>query len=545
MRVLIDTGSSYSFIRSSVLGSLRHSPVRLQTVNLTLADGSTPFSVIGEVSLHLRVKYLHTPVHCFVVKDLCCDCLLGTDWINYNLVTLDFHHQRLTIRYGDRHASVRLETDVENISFPVRLLRNTAIPIVDPPAPTVDSPPINLPNLNALSVSPLDPDRIRAEQQSDAAIQHLIAQLDQFYLFQDGILFRRSKKYSLVPVLPSSLIREVLHAFHDHISAAHFGRNRTYSKIAKRCFWPNMHRDIQTYVRSCDLCTRHNIPRQKLPGHLQSISPPRGVFDLVGLDFWGPTKEPSTNLNRYVLVLTDYMPKFIVARATPLNNAQTVAEFLLETASTFGVPHQLLTDQGSHFNNELINRMSLLMGRKHTLSTAYHPQTNGQVERWNATMRAQLNKLAVQQPTDWDTFLPAIVSAHNSGEHATTGIAPFEMMFGRTSTTVFDPAQPLLQLSRPSDYLAHLRTYRTILVDTARHNTREQQQRMQARYDHNRSDPRYSLADLVFVRTPPPLRANGAALYQGPYRVVQLVDTQTYVVEQVHSNMLKPIFSRD
>jgi hypothetical protein len=247
------------------------------------------------------------------------------------------------------------------------------------------------------------------------------------------------------------------------------------------------------------------------------------------------------------------MSKFVVARATPLNNAQTVAEFLLETASTFGVPHQLLTDQGSHFNNELINRVSLLMGCKHTLSTAYHPQTNGQVERWNATMRAQLNKLAVQQPTDWDTFLPAIVSAYNSGEHATTGIAPFEMMFGRTPTTVFDPAQPLLQLSRPSDYLAHLRTYRTILTDTARHNTREQQQRMQARYDHNRSDPRYSLADLVFVRTPPPLRTKDAALYQGPYRVVQLVDTQTYVVEQVHSgehrrvhsNMLKPIFPRD
>ena len=102
-----------------------------------------------------------------------------------------------------------------------------------------------------------------------------------------------------------------------------------------------------TFRHTSDLATSaldNNIPRQKLPGHLQSISPPRGVFDLVGLDFWGPTKEPSTNLNRYVLVLTDYMSKFVVARATPLNNPQTVAEFLLETASTFGVPHQLLTD---------------------------------------------------------------------------------------------------------------------------------------------------------------------------------------------------------
>jgi hypothetical protein len=128
MKVLIDTGSTYSFIRSSALGSLRHSPVRPQTVNLTLADGSTPFSVIGEVSLNLRLKHIHTPVCCFVVKNLCCECLIGTDWIKRNLVTLDFHNQRLTISNDDSYASVRLDTDVENIRFPVRLLKNTTVP---------------------------------------------------------------------------------------------------------------------------------------------------------------------------------------------------------------------------------------------------------------------------------------------------------------------------------------------------------------------------------------------------------------------------------
>ena len=401
--------------------------------------------------------------------------------------------------------------------------------------------------------SPLNRDRLHTEQQIDQAIQHSIAHLDRSSLYRDGILFRQSKKYGLVPFLPASLVSKVLHGFHDHASAAHFGRNRTYSKIAKRCFWSNMHRDIQAYVRSCEICARHNIPRQKLPGHLQSVSPPRGVFQLVSMDFWGPTLEPSTNLNRYVLVLTDYMSKFIIARATPCNNAQTVAEFLLETASLFGVPHQLLTDHGSHFNNELISKMSLLMGCEHTLSTAYHPQSNGQVERWNATMRPQLNKLAEQQPTDWDQFLPAIVSAYNSGEHATTGISPFELMFGRPPTSVFDPTQPLLQFSRPSDFLAHLQVYRKRLTETARQNTLDQQKRMQAHYNRNRSDPRYSLNDLVFVRTPPPLRNKAAAVYQGPYRIVEIIDTLTYIVEQVHAgqrrrvhaNMLKSVFPRN
>ena len=228
-------------------------------------------------------------------------------------------------------------------------------PVAPPTPDTRPLPPTPLP-LAAPSLSPLDPHRLRTEQRSDPAIQLSIANPDRFSLVRDGLLLRCRKHQPPVPVLPSSLIREVLHAFHDHASAAHFGRNRTYSRIAKRCFWPNMHRDIETYIRSCDLCSRHNIPRQRSPGHLQSIPPPTGVFDLVGLDFWGPTREPSTNLNRYVLVLTDYLSKFVIARAAPLNNAQTVAEFLLDVVTTFGVPHQLLTDQGRHFNNELIDR---------------------------------------------------------------------------------------------------------------------------------------------------------------------------------------------
>ena len=128
MRVLIDTGSSYSFVRSSVLASLQHSTIRPHTVHLTLADGVTPLPVVGEVSLNVNIKHIRTPVRCFVVDDLCCDCLLGTDWIAINRVTLDFHHRRLIVRTPDRYASVRLETDVENLSFPVHILRATVVP---------------------------------------------------------------------------------------------------------------------------------------------------------------------------------------------------------------------------------------------------------------------------------------------------------------------------------------------------------------------------------------------------------------------------------
>ena len=129
-----------------------------------------------------------------------------------------------------------------------------------------------------------------------------------------------------------------------------------------------MSEEFRSYIKSRAACATHHIRRAKLPGHLQSI-------------------ELSASGNLCIIVLTDYLRKYVFAKAVPKNKAVLVAEFLVETSFTFDVPGHVITDQCTHFRNELIDNLTPLLGCKHTCVTPYHSQSNDQCERWNLTMR--------------------------------------------------------------------------------------------------------------------------------------------------------------
>ncbi|CAF0927570.1 unnamed protein product [Didymodactylos carnosus] len=124
------------------------------------------------------------------------------------------------------------------------------------------------------------------------------------------------------------------------------------------------------------------------------------------MTYCGPTIEQSAQDNKNILVITDYLTKFVVVKAVPNNTAQTAAQVFVEDfIFKFGVPRRLITDQGVHFNNELVKDITLLFGVNHIQSTPYHPQTNGQVERFNVTFRPQLAKLYSENINNWNDYL--------------------------------------------------------------------------------------------------------------------------------------------
>lgn len=282
----------------------------------------------------------------------------------------------------------------------------------------------------------------------------------------------------------------------------------------------------------------------KPAGHLRPITPPSGVFDLVGLDFWGPTTESSTSSNRYVIVLTDYLTKFVIAKPVPTNTAVTTAEFLLETSFTFGVPAHILTDQGTHFRNELVHSLTVALGCKHTFVTAYHPQSNGQTERWNATMRPKLNALHQQNRHDWDHYLPGIVSAYNTGVHSSTGFSPSYLMFGRHVALPFDSARPIVAVSKPSDYLTHLARYRRIVLQQARSTILHHQQLAKQRHDQHRQHLAYTIGDVVLIRHHG-TRSKSTPTYDGPYTVTEILSPHTYIVTNEHTNRHRRVHVND
>ena len=193
---------------------------------------------------------------------------------------------------------------------------------------------------------------------------------------KNGILYRKDKEKEL-QVIRRFEIEGVLWMLHDHPTAGHFGINATYEKVKERYYWKNMLKDIEIYVKSCDKCQKRGKSNKKNELHIIEIREP---FYQIGIDFVRPL--PITNNgNKYIIVAMDYFTKWPEARAVKEATAKETSKFIIEEIiCRHGCPQKIISDRGSHFNNELIKELMEKFQIKHNFSTPYHPQTNGLVE---------------------------------------------------------------------------------------------------------------------------------------------------------------------
>ena len=426
---------------------------------------------------------------------------------------------------------------------------------LDCPSP----PPPLSPDPSSLDLSN---ERIKLPQQADPEILSLLERLrkhtaDNNFVLQDNMVFRVVSVLNptaplQLPYLPKSLIPLVLHTYHDHPLSGHFGVHRTLCRIRNKFWWPKMRASVQHYVASCTQCARHNILRTKPLGHLKSIEPPAAVFQILHMDFWGPVRTPSESGNRYVIVLTDNLSKYVIAEALPDCTARSAAKFLIERFILLhGAPERLITDNGTHFNNNLLRAITTSMQIPHAFSASYHPQTNGQVERFNATFAAQLAKYCDAEETDWDLYLPSIVYAYNTGVHSTTKFTPYELAFARHPKSPFDSVSSTVDLPPLHLFYPYLQRIRRVLTAKAQENILHQQSHWQRRYNRNRRDISYGIGDLVYVQLKGG-RSKLEARRLGPCTVVKTSGQQQYLVRDdltnrtdwCHVNQLSPAIER-
>ncbi|GJY89955.1 reverse transcriptase domain-containing protein [Tanacetum coccineum] len=122
-----------------------------------------------------------------------------------------------------------------------------------------------------------------------------------------------------------------------------------------------------------------------------------------GIDFMGPF--PSSRGNKYILVAVDYLSKWVEAKALPTNDARVVCKFLKSLFARFGAPRAIISDRGTHFCNDQFAKVMLKYGVTHRLSTAYHPQTSGQVEVSNRGLKRILERTVGENRASWKVQL--------------------------------------------------------------------------------------------------------------------------------------------
>ncbi|KAK1419647.1 hypothetical protein QVD17_28881 [Tagetes erecta] len=201
------------------------------------------------------------------------------------------------------------------------------------------------------------------------------------YIWDEPFLFRIGADNVIRRCVSREEGLEILKHCHQGLAGGHLGSGYTARKVLDSGFyWPTVFKDALELVSSCDACQRSgNISsRNEMPQNpIQVVE----VFDVWGIDFMGPF--PMSQKNRYILVAIDYVSKWVEAQALPTNDGRVVVQFLRKLFARFGTPKALISDRGTHFCNAQMEKTLARYGVTHRLSTAYHPQTSGQVENAN------------------------------------------------------------------------------------------------------------------------------------------------------------------
>ncbi|GJP48243.1 hypothetical protein CLOM_g7544 [Closterium sp. NIES-68] len=314
--------------------------------------------------------------------------------------------------------------------------------------------------------------------------------------WDSDIAYRKGSTKIWVPNYPP-LRQLLLEEYHDVLYAGHFGSNKTLTGIAKHYYWPHIADDVQKFVTSCDTCQRMKSSKQKKAGLLQPLPVPEQPWQVVSLDFITGLP-PTSSGHDAILVVIDKFSKMghFIPTHTTARTEETAQLFVRHIISQHGIPTTLISDRDPKFTSKFWKELMSLLGTKLAMSSAYHPQTDGQTERLNQIVEQLLRAACKDDISKWDLHLPVLEFAYNNATHAATGQTPFFLCYGRHPLT---PQKPTTSATvQPAhDFITTMhqlwdRTHKRLLDI-------QQQQKRQA--DRHRNDHTISVGDQVLLDT--------------------------------------------
>ena len=222
----------------------------------------------------------------------------------------------------------------------------------------------------------------------------------------------------------------LLQQHHNSPAAGHPGRAKTYQLLGRKYFWPHMHEDVARYVKNCHICQRSRTPRHAPYGTLKSLSIPQQPWKELSMDF--VTGLPWSQGYDAILVVVDRLTKMrhlIPCRTS--TSAEDLANLFLENVwRLHGLPDGIVSDRGPQFASIFWRSLCKRLQIQPRLSTAFHPQSDGQTERVNAIMEQYLRSFVNYQQDDWCKWLPLAEFSANNLCSETTGVSPFFACYG-------------------------------------------------------------------------------------------------------------------
>ena len=389
-----------------------------------------------------------------------------------------------------------------------------------------------------------DPAYVALLRRSPTALAKLNLRVERSYLY-----YKDSNRLYIPNDL--ALKTRILHECHDAATSSHLGKDKTIEQVTRRFYWPRMHDEISRYVVSCDSCQRNKPSHQATMGLSQPLPIPDRPWQQVSMDLI--TQLPRSHRgNDAIVVFVDKFTKMVhyVATTTTVTAPQLAKLFVREVVRHHGVPESILSDRDPRFTAHFWRSLWAQLGTKLTMSTAYHPQTDGQTERANRTLEEGLRHYVNLRQTDWDDHLDAQEIAVNNSKHASTGFTPFYINSGQEIHLPLDQAMQRANLNKNPDSAQRIRDLHT-MHEAAKKNLLKAQQRQSHYSDQHRREATFKVGDRVLLSTDhltltgrhSKLTPKFLYKYIGPFQITRVVNPNAYELELPPTWLIHPVFN--
>lgn len=346
---------------------------------------------------------------------------------------------------------------------------------------------------------------------------------------------------NLVQTPDADQIPIIIDEYHNGKRNLHRGINETVRRIRVKYNWNGLTKDVEKFVKSCEICQKVKICRKNLSSPLVITETPKTPFERINIDIF---EFPTRN---YALTIRDELTKFTQAYPLEDKKATSVVNTLLIYFQHFGTPLRIHCDYGREFDNSLLRDLCQLFEIKLTFSSVNHPQSNGSIERFHATLIEMIRAQKAENPRDHPSnLLPYAVISYNNTKNRTTGFTPYELIFGHTSSRC--PETLYNQQTLISKYVRDLNNRMEYYYKIARAKTQLQKEKAKIRFDQNIPDKQYEFKvnDKVMVKESQ-IKNKLENKFNGPFKILEIINNsaillnlETNQTSKINFDRLKP-----
>ena len=377
-------------------------------------------------------------------------------------------------------------------------------------------------------------------QQNDVNAQQQHTQ-KQLWSCDNGLLLRNN----LIYIPENDALRlEIMRMHHDDALAGHYSAVKTLDLLSRNYWFPGMSTYVKKYVETCNVCARGKAPRHLPHGELAPLPAPAGPWKGISCDFI--VDLPKSHGYDSILVFIDRLTK--MSHLIPCTKTATAPDFarmyMDYIIRLHGLPDSIVSDRGAIFTSRFWKSLANMMGTRQRLSTAFHPQTDGQTERMNQTVEQYLRMYCNYQQDNWAGLLSLAEFSYNNAYQQTIKCSPFYANYGYNPRFTVDPRTTNTTLPTPA--AAALADKLKVLHEDLIEAIKVVQNYQAQYYDTKHKPITFQKGDRVWLRSVNIRTERQSRKLDwkriGPFTITECIGTQAYRLELPKSMKIHPVF---